>query len=252
MEPEPANDERFAADVVGPRAGPELGEAPRCGVDGDDDADASDRKTLRGEEEGNQAPYQGIVEVVHQSGLAHRGERWVAQRGDRKGLPKRLPGTVLLVVLARFSAGVMLRLAHHDTGEREADDGDAESHDERPGSRPIRRSDRAGGPGGDRDRAVAGGLVEAERKPPAGRSGKIDLHVDRGRPGETLVEPEEHIGRDDPGPRRCPDDHGRDRQGGDPSADEHTLSAVAVSEVTGGKVRKRLCDPERDQERQHG
>src|SRR5438105_13733026 len=72
LEPEPANDERFAADVVGRRAGPELGEAPRCGIDGDDDADASDRETLRGEEEGNQAPYQGIVEVVHQSGLAHR------------------------------------------------------------------------------------------------------------------------------------------------------------------------------------
>src|SRR5258708_12736091 len=71
LEPEPANDERFAADVVGPRAGPELGEAPRCGVDGDDDADASDRKTLRGEEEGNQAPYQAIVEAVHHSPLPH-------------------------------------------------------------------------------------------------------------------------------------------------------------------------------------
>src|SRR5712691_4176936 len=53
---------------------------------------------------------------------------------------------------------------------------------------------------------VAGGFVQAEGKPPSPRSDEVDLHIDRGRPGEALIQAEEHVRKYDPAPGRCEDD----------------------------------------------
>ena len=74
-------------------------------------------------------------------------------------------------------------------------------------------------PGGERDAAVAGGLVEPEREAAALRADEVDLHDDGHRPGQALVDAEQDVGGDDPGPARRDGDqqrHGqRDRPAGD-------------------------------------
>ena len=57
---------------------------------------------------------------------------------------------------------------------------------------------------GDADGEIAGELVEADREAPRLRPDEIDLHDHRHRPGEALVDAEQHVGGDDPAPARRP------------------------------------------------
>src|SRR6266508_1584656 len=63
------------------------------------------------------------------------------------------------------------------------------------------------GGGGAGDGEVAGGLVETHGQAAAVRAGEVDFHDDGGGPGQALVDAEQDVGGDDPGPRRRPDDH---------------------------------------------
>ena len=111
----------------------------------------------------------------------------------------------------------------------------------------------AGGQGSGKKRRhghaeVAGRLVEAQCEPPTGGTREVDLHDDRHRPGEALVDAEQHVGCDDPAPAGGQSDHGRDRQSDEPADDEQALPTDAVGEHARTKVRERLRDPERDDE----
>ena len=75
------DDERFAAGAVGERTGDELPGAPHGGVEGGEHPDLTDAEPVGGEQHGEQAPGQAVVEVVDQAGLVDGkqvavGERW--------------------------------------------------------------------------------------------------------------------------------------------------------------------------------
>src|SRR5215216_3686420 len=72
LQPEPGDDERFAAGAVGPGAGGELGETPGRRVNGSDDADPTDRESFVCEKDRDESPHHGVVEVVDEAGLADR------------------------------------------------------------------------------------------------------------------------------------------------------------------------------------
>ena len=72
------------------------------------------------------------------------------------------------------------------------------------GRSPYCCGDEAGRERGERDRAVAGGFVEAHREAAPGGADEVDLHDDRGRPGQSLVDAEQHVGEDDPAPSSAP------------------------------------------------
>lgn len=82
-----ADDERLAADAVGEAAGDELPEAPHCGVEGCEDADAGHRQSGGGEVQRKQPPGEAVVEVVDQPGLGRRGQRLLLNEVSRKISP---------------------------------------------------------------------------------------------------------------------------------------------------------------------
>ncbi len=202
-----AGDEGFAADAVGEPAGVELAEAPGGGVEGGEDADASDREAGGGEEDGEQAPGEAVVEVVDQPGLRARRQRLVAERGEPEDLAGRQPVVMCGAgggVVAGFVAGVGVGLAHRERGQAEAEGGVGEAEVERCGAQAVFGGDPAGGEGGDGDGAVAGGFVEAHGEPAAGGADEVDLHDHGGRPGEPLVDTEQDVGEHDPAPGWVP------------------------------------------------
>src|SRR6266542_4258245 len=89
----------------------------------------------------------------------------------------------------------------------EAEGGVGEGEHERCRPQPVLRGEGAGGGGGAGDGEVAGGLVETHGQAAAVRAGEVDFHDDGGGPGQALVDAEQDVGGDDPGPRRRPDDH---------------------------------------------
>ena len=103
-------------------------------------------------------------------------------------------------VLAGFVAGVAAGLAHEQRGEREAETGEGDAQEERFWSQSCLLGDEAGGEGGERDGAVPRGLVEAHGEATPFGADEVDLHDDRGRPGQALVHPEEDVGEDHPAP----------------------------------------------------
>ena len=124
------------------------------------------------------------------------------------------------------------------------------AQEERPGSQ-----SRLGGEPARRERgqghgAIAGRLVDAGRETPPHGSDEVDLHDHRRRPGQPLVEPEEHVRGDDPGPRRGDDEEQRDRQPDEPARDEDPLPPVSVGERAGHEVGEGLRHAERGHERE--
>ena len=113
-----------------------------------------------------------------------------------------------------------------------------------------RRSEPAAEAGGERDAAVAGGLVEPERQAAAPGADEVDLHHDGHGPGEPLVDAEQDVGSDDPGPARGGGDEQRDGQRGSPAGDQQPPAAGALGERAGAEVGQRFREPERDDEGQ--
>jgi hypothetical protein len=110
-----------------------------------------------------------------------------------------------------FEAHVVGRVAHEGRREDEGDKRDRGSTGDQDVPRCELRREPAGRSGGDRDSAVAHRLVQAERESPPLGTDEIDLHHHGHRPGEALVDPEEYVGGDDPGPARRHRDQQRHR-----------------------------------------
>jgi hypothetical protein len=70
-------------------------------------------------------------------------------------------------------------------------------------TQPGSRGNESGGHSGDRDRAVARGLVQAHPQPPAPRSDEVDLRDHRSRPREPLVHAQDPASHHDPCPGRA-------------------------------------------------
>ena len=105
---------------------------------------------------------------------------------------------------------------------------------------------------GDRDRAVAGGLVQAHGEAAPCGADEVDLH-DHGRgPRESLVDAEQHVGDDDPAPRRRPHQQQRHRQADQPSRHEHRLAAHPIGKRPGEEVGDGFDRAEGDDEGERG
>ena len=141
-----------------------------------------------------------------------------------------------------------LGLAYEEHRQAEAEAGVGETEEERRRAQAPALGDVSGGEGGDGDGAVAGCLVEAHREPASRRPDEIDLHHDRGRPGESLVDAEQHVGEHHPSPGGGPHEQQRDGQGEDPPGDQDRFAAEPVGECAGEEIRRCLHGTEGDDE----
>ena len=105
--------------------------------------------------------------------------------------------------------------------------------------------------GGQRDAAVAGGLVEPEREAAPPRTDEVDLHDHGHGPRQALVDAQQHVRGDDPAPARRRGDQQRDGEREHPAGDQQPAPPEPGGEAAGAQVRERLGQPERDDERQH-
>ena len=151
-----------------------------------------------------------------------------------------------------FVAGVVLGLAHEQGGESEAETGERDAEEERLGSQSVLLGDVTGRECGEGDGAVAGGFVESHREAAAGGPDEVDLHDDRRRPGESLVDAEQDVGEDDPAPTRCEHQDERDGHGDDPAGDEDGFASDSIREGSGEEVGRGFHGAERDDEGERG
>ena len=250
LEPHAAGDEPLAADAIGPGAGDQLDHAPDRRIDGRQSGDLGDVEPREGEDQRKEAPRHAVVQVVDQARLAHARQIAIADaraaedlgRGDRWRRTGR--GT--------FGAGVAVRLAdqeeRHAAAEHHVGDTEVERlRAEAPGMGDVAGGERRAGHG-----EVAGELVEPHRQAPPGRAREVDLHDDRGRPGEALADAEEPIRDQHPAPRGRPHEEEGHRCRDRPADEQDPLSADPIGEVSGQVVRRRLDDAEHDDERQDG
>jgi hypothetical protein len=145
-----------------------------------------------------------------------------------------------------LEVGVSAGLAYQQRGQAKAKAGVGQAEEERLGAQPGPGGDEPGEVGGEGDRQVAGGLVQAHRQATAARAGQVDLHDHRGRPAQPLVDPEQHVGGHHPAPGGRPDEQQRHRKADQPAGHQHRFAAVAVGEGAGQEVGDRLGQPECD------
>jgi hypothetical protein len=149
-----------------------------------------------------------------------------------------------------FVLDVATGLADEQDGRGEAKQRIGEPDEERSRSKAVLGGDPARHECGERDGAVAGGLIDPYRQTTPDRADEVDLHDHGRRPGQALVHTEQEVRRDDPRPRRGEDDHQRHGQADEPAGDEDRLAAEAVGQCTRGEVGRRLGEPEGHDERQ--
>jgi len=77
-----------------------------------------------------------------------------------------------------------------------------------------------------------------------GRAHEVDLHDDRGGPGQALVDAQQDVGEHHPAPGRGPDEDQGDGDRDQPSDQEYGFAAVPVGEGSGEEVGDRLDQPE--------
>jgi hypothetical protein len=92
-----------------------------------------------------------------------------------------------LGVLAGLGGRVGGGVADREHGQGEAGDGVADAKEFGCRPQPVGGGQVTGGHSGDGDAEEAGGLVDAQGEAAAARSDQVDLHVDRHRPGQSLV-----------------------------------------------------------------
>ena len=195
----------------------ELAGAPDDRVGGGDDRDLAHARAVGGEVERREPPGERVVEVVDEPGLAAGAQDRVAQaRVRERAAEARVCGLSVAVGLL-LERDVRAGVAHREHADQQARHRDQRRADPDDGARRVARGERAGGEGGDGDAEVAGGFVEAEREPAPARAGQVDLHHDRHRPGEPLVDAEQHVGGDDEPPGGGEPDQQRHRQRDQPA-----------------------------------
>jgi hypothetical protein len=246
------DDQGLASGGVRPVPGGDLGDAPHAGIDRGDQSDLRGAGAVRGEEQRHEPPGEAVVEVVDQAGL-----RAGAQRGDAVGgAGERLAQPRWVAVGRRVMGGLLQRdvrrgVTHEDHREQQRGHRDhGARHDEHVARGELGGQDAAEA-GGQRDAAVARGLVEAERQPAAPRANQVDLHHHGHGPRQALVDAQQDVGRDDPAPARRHGDQQRDGQRHGPAGDQQAPPSGALRERSRAEVRERLGETEGDDERQH-
>ena len=151
-----------------------------------------------------------------------------------------------------FQADVMAGVAHQESRKNEPEHriADAEVEGLRPQTVALR--DIAGEQGGDTDGEITGEFIEPDREPSRFRSHEIDLHDDRHRPGEALIDAEQRIRRDNPAPARPPGNHERNRKADEPAENKHMLAAIDIGKMAGDQIGECLDDAEADDEGEDG
>src|SRR5690606_22670477 len=188
------DDEGFAADAVGEVAGGDLADAPQDGVEALDEADGGQAEAVVGEEKGEDAPGESVVEVVDEAGLAGAAQGAVAPggAGEGGGEAGRLVGGRGLGVLGEFEGDVGCGVAD-DEGQGEAGDDEDDAEEFWNGAEAVAGGEVAGEQCGDADGGVSGGLVESGGESAPGGPDEVDLHVDGHRPRQALVEAEQDV-----------------------------------------------------------
>jgi len=221
-------------------------------VDGCERADLLEVHPGGNEEERKQTPGHAVVEIVDEAGLADAreisiGERRAPENFTLGGYRPERQHTVQL----RLGRDVMRRLAHQQRRKEQPRCHETYPQIERLRAQSVACSDEARCQCAAGDREVAGELVQPHREAAILRSGEIDLHDDRGRPGESLAHAEQRVGGEHPRPRRRPHQQERHRGRNDPAGHQHVLATEAVREPSCEVVRERLGDAEHDDEGEH-
>src|SRR5438067_3088862 len=115
----------------------------------------------------------------------------------------------------------------------------------------VARRDETGRQRGTRNGDVAREFIQPHREPTPRGASEVDFHDHRRRPAETLAESEQRVGREPPAPAGRPDQHERHGHHGEPTGDEHLLTAEAIREAPREIVGARLAHAEDDDEGQH-
>lgn len=155
------------------------------------------------------------------------------------------------LVVAGFVLDVPGGLSDEAGGQAEPQGGEGQAEQEWGGPEAGGLCDRAGGPGGRGDGAVAGGLVEPHGGAASVWTDEVDLHDHGHRPGQPLVDAQQDVGDHDPTPRRRPDQQQRHGDRGQPAGQEYGLASEAVGERAGDVVHCGLGQPEHHDEGQH-
>ena len=234
--------------MVGEPSGRELSGAPDERVGGGDDRDLVQARAVGGEVERREAPGECVVEVVHQPGLAAGAQDRVAQTRVREGAAEVLVRGFVVSVCPLLEGDVWGGVAHREHADQQAGHRDQRRADPDDGAWGVAGGERAGGEGGGGDAEVAGGLVEAERQPAPAWAGQIDLHHDRHRPGESLVDAEQQVGGDDEPPCGREPDQQRHRQRDEPAGDQEPFASEPLGQIAGGEVGERLGRAKGDDE----
>src|SRR5262249_703102 len=93
------------------------------------------------------------------------------------------------------------------------------------------------------DSEVSGELVEADCETALAGADEVYLHDDGHRPGEALIDAEQHIRGDDPFPGRCPHDQERHRQADPPPQDKRLLATPGVGKLPDTRFVSALTTP---------
>ena len=136
---------------------------PDRGVDGGDEPDLCDACAVCGEEQRYEPPGQRVVEVVDQPGLGAGAQRRHPVAGARERVAQLGRLAVRGGVVALLERDVCGGVAHEQHGEQQRGHGDRGAGDDDDVARRELRGEQPAEPGGERDPAVAGGLVEPER-----------------------------------------------------------------------------------------
>ena len=140
------------------------------------------------------------------------------------------------------------RLADEQDGCPEPEPDDRDPEEERRRAKTGRFGDEPGQERHAGDGDIARRLVQAKGEPAVPRTDEVDLHQDGGRPRQALVDPEEDVRGDDPGPVRRQDQHERDRHPDEPAGNENGLPPDAIGQRSGDEIRDGLGQAECDQE----
>ena len=137
---------------------------------------------------------------------------------------------------------VALGLTDNKPRQQKPDQRERDTQVERLRAQPVYRCDVTGRERGERHRPVAGKFIQAHCEPAPLGPCEVNLHDDGGRPSETLAHAQEHVGDQDPVPRRRPHENERDRNRDEPAAHQNGLPTHGVREATGEIVGDRLYD----------
>ena len=251
LHPHPASDHPLAPPSVAERAGGQLRGSPDCRVRGGDQRDAVERQTTRSEQDRQQPPHSAVVEVVRECGLAGGEQRPVPPAREQEDLPERSGGRGAPGPPA-FELRELRRVADREGGESEADQRERDPRVKGRGPQPVGGREIPGGERGERHGDVPRELVQAHRETAALGAHEVDLHDDRCRPAEPLVDAEQHVRKNHPCPARRPDEQERDGNAGEPAGDQDALATHPIREPAGGEVGGGLHRAEADEERKRG